>query len=285
MDEDSPYHNKNRKKRITLMRGVVLEEAVLKNKFDRSVSLLCWAFNEQESIEDYLRRATRLMDATVVDYEIVLIDDGSTDRTFEIADAFRKTNPRLKIYKNETNLNVGLSSRRAIQKATKEFLFWQTIDWSYDISNLRSFLEYLKIYDVVQGVRTGYLTKRSDTLSKAIVSVVNYIVIRVLFKIPVSDFQNVTFYPSAWIQSVEFEAASSFANPECLIKSYWKGKSIKEVPINFISRNKGVSKGTKIRPIMNSVKDIFRLWFKWIVLGKRGVINKGLVYSINDNSA
>lgn len=262
-----------------------MEEAVLKNKFDRSVSLLCWAFNEQESIDDYLRRAAKLMDDTVIDYEIVLIDDGSTDRTFEIADAFRKINPRLKIYKNGANLNTGLSSRRAIQNATKEFLFWQTIDWSYDISNLRSFLEYLKIYDIVQGVRTGYLTKRSDTLSKAVVSVVNYIVIRTFFRIPVSDFQNVTFYPTAWIQSVEFEATSSFANPECLIKSYWKGKSIKEVPISFISRKKGVSKGTKLGPIMNSVKDIFRLWFRWIVLGKRGVINKGLVYSINGNNA
>ena len=115
-----------------------------KNKFDRSVSLLCWAYNEEDSIQGYLEKATQLMETTIEDYEIVLIDDGSTDRTYEIAKAFEEKNPRLKIFKNERNLNVGISSQRAIQRASKEFLLWQTIDWCYDISDLRLFLEILK---------------------------------------------------------------------------------------------------------------------------------------------
>lgn len=188
------------------------------NKFDHGVSLLSWAYNEEESIRGYLERATALMENAVDDYEIVLIDDGSTDRTYQIADEFRKKDPRVKIFKNEKNLNVGISSQRAIQKASKEFLFWQTIDWSYDISDLRRALEYLKEYDIVQGVRIG--SKRSDTLSKAFVSIVNYILIRMLYRVPLSDFQNVTFYPSRWIRSIKFESNSSFSNPEGLIKSY-----------------------------------------------------------------
>ena len=52
----------------------------LKGKFDRSVSLLSWAYNEEDSILEFLEKATHLMDSTVEDYEIVLIDDGSTDR-------------------------------------------------------------------------------------------------------------------------------------------------------------------------------------------------------------
>lgn len=247
------------------------------SKFDRSVSLLCWAYNEEDSIEEYLKRAFALIDLAVEDYEIVLIDDGSTDRTYEIAKAFQETNPRLKIFQNECNLNVGISSRRAIQRASKEYLFWQTIDWSYDISNLREYLEYLKKYDIVQGVRPKSLTERSDNLKKAIVSIINYWIVKILFRIPLSDFQNVTFYPTKWIQSVKYEAVSSFANPEGLIKSYWNGMSIKEVPINFIPRAAGEAKGTRIKAIVKSVKDILRLWFKWIVLGKRGKIKKGSV--------
>ena len=273
-----------------------------KSKFDKNVSLLSWAYNEEKSILEFLEKAIRLMDSVVEDYEIILIDDGSTDRTYEIAKAFQEKNPRLKIFQNECNLNVGISSRRAIQRASKEFLFWQTVDWCYDISNLREFLEYLKTYDIVQGVRRApvqvkirflkpmvaivklfginHLTRRSDTISKAIVSLINYLLIRFLFRIPLSDFQNVTFYPTKWVQSIKMESTSSFANPELLIKSYWNGMSIKEVSINFISRKQDEAKGTKLVSIMNSVKDIFKFWIKWVVLGKQGHIKKGEIYRL-----
>jgi glycosyltransferase involved in cell wall biosynthesis len=268
-------------------------------KFDRSVSLLCWAYNEEDSIQEYLEKATRLMESSVEDYEIVLIDDGSTDRTYEVAEVFQENNSKLRIFRNERNLNVGLSSQRAIQRASKEFLFWQTIDWCYDISNLRSFLEYLRTYDIVQGVRrkpTGgeaslskllggsYLTGRSDTVQKAIVSLINYFLIRLLFRVPLSDFQNVTFYPTQWVQSIRYESKSSFANPEGLIKSYWKEKVIKEVPIDFIPRGKGKAKGTKLKAIINSVKDIFKLWWRWVFLGKRGKIKKGRIFRVNPST-
>ena len=276
-------------------------------KFDQSVSLLCWAYNEEDSIDGYLDHATQLMGDAVEDYEIVLIDDGSTDRTYEIAKAFQEKHPRLKIFRNECNLNVGFSIRRAIQNASKEFLFWQTIDWCYDISDLREYLEHLKMYDIVQGVRRKpvqvkikllkpfvafirffgikHLTRRSDTVSKAVVSVFNYLLIRILFRIPLSDFQNVTFYPTRWIQSIKYESKSSFTNPEGLIKSFWAGKSIKEVPINFIPRSRGEAKGTRIKSIMTSVQDIFALWFEWVVLGKRGRIQKGRIYRIGSREA
>ncbi len=280
-----------------------VNDEYLKKKFDRSVSLLCWAYNEEDSIKEYLEKATDLLDRYVEDYEIILIDDGSTDRTYEIAKTFQKKNIRLKIFQNEKNLNVGISSQRAIQKASKEYLFWQTIDWCYDIANLRLFLEYLKTYDIVQGVRRKpvevkirflkpfvlilklfgikHLTKRSDNVQKALVSVINYILIRLLFRVPLSDFQNVTFYPTKWIQSVKYEAKSSFANPEGLIKSYWNGMSIKEAPISFIPRNKGEAKGTRPQAIISSVKDILKLWFRWVVLGRRDFTGEGKIYRLN----
>ncbi len=262
-----------------------------KDKFDKNVSLVCWAYNEEECIKEFLETATKLLDENVSDYEIVLIDDASKDKTYEIARTFQEKNPRLKIFKNERNLNIAISCQRAIQKASKEFLFWQSVDWGYDISNLRQFLEYLKKYDVVQGVRVKpadvkikflkplafflklfgikHITRRSDTIVKAFISLVNYLIIRFLFRVPLSDFQNVTFYPTAWIQSIHFESKSSFINPEALIKSYWNGKSIKEVPIDFISRKKGAAKGTKLKSILRSIYDIFRLWFKWVVLRRK----------------
>jgi glycosyltransferase involved in cell wall biosynthesis len=272
-------------------------------KFTRGVSLLCWGYNEEDSIGEFLERATELLSNAVEDYEIVFIEDGSTDRTYEIAKAFGEKNPKLRIYQNEKNLNVGISSRRAIQRATKEFLFSQTIDWSYDISKIREFLEFLDSYDIVQGSRRSpvktrfplitpvitllqmlnprHLGARSDTLSKGMVSIINYVLVRVLYGVPLSDFQNITVYPTKWVQSLQYEAKSSFANPEGLIKSYWQGMSIKEVPISFIPREKGEAKGTKIKAIIASVKDVFGLWLKWRLQGKRIFARRGKVCRLN----
>ena len=261
--------------------------------------MLSWAYNEEGSVSDFLERAAQLMESVVEDYEIILIDDGSTDKTYEIAKKFQEKNPKLKIIKNKKNRDIGIVIPRAIQAATKEYLFWQMVDWCYDISNLREFLEYLKKYDIVLGARRKpvkvklkflkpiavilrlfgikHLTRRSDSILKAIISVIHYLLVRILFNIPVSDFHNTTFYSTKLAQSIKHEANSSFVVPETLLKSYWNEKSIKEVPINFISRKVGESKGTRVKTIMSSIKDICRLWFKWIVLGKRGTIRKGKI--------
>jgi glycosyltransferase involved in cell wall biosynthesis len=261
--------------------------------------MVSWAYNEEDLIEEFLYKAEKLLDSVTADYEIILIDDGSTDKTYQLAAEFQKKNPRLKIFRNGRNLNIGYSNRRGVKEATKEFLFWQTVDWSYDISDLRNNLEHVKKYDVVQGVRKNplvfkgkflrplriviklfginHLTKRSDTVLKAIISVTNYLLVRFLFRIPLADFQNVTIYPTKWIQTVKYESDSAFFNPEGLIKSYWSGKSIVEVPINFIPRKKGIPKGTTPRALFNAVRDIFTLYFKWVLLGKRGEIKKGKI--------
>jgi glycosyltransferase involved in cell wall biosynthesis len=274
-------------------------------KFDRGVSLVCWAYNEEELIEAFLRRARHLLGKYVEDYEIVVVDDCSTDRTNEIVTRLAEEIPQIRLIRNPVNLNVGLSSQKAIMSAEKEFVFWQTIDWSYDILCLRAFLELLKSYDVVAGVRRApvevvdqlrlikpllgvlklfginHITHRSDSIGKALVSVVNYILIRALFRVPLSDFQNVVFYPTELIQSIELESRSSFANPEALLKAYWRGASTIEVPISFLPRRRGVAKGTRFSAIKNSVGDILCLWFRWIVLGKQERRERGAIRRLN----
>lgn len=131
--------------------------------FDRSVSLLCWAYNEEQLIGGYLLRANELLRTTVADYEIVVVDDCSTDNTHQIVTTLQHELPRVRLLRNATNLNVGLSFQKAIMSATKDYVFWQTIDWSYDVSLLRTFLELLKTHDIVAGVRRS----RSRTESRS----------------------------------------------------------------------------------------------------------------------
>jgi glycosyltransferase involved in cell wall biosynthesis len=248
-----------------------------------SLTMLGWALNEEESIGEYIERAERCLSELTDDYELIVIDDGSTDGTWEIAKEYQRSRSWLRLYRNERNRGSGYNTKRAIGLAQKDYLFWQTVDWAYDIRPLMASLSLLAKYEVLQGVRlapispTGLFAKRSDHFGKAVVSVVNYLLIRFLFRLPLRDYQNVTVYPRSLIQSVELETESAFTNPECLLKVWWKGTTIKEVPVSFIKREKGIAKGTRLPAVLAAVRDVLYWWFRWIVLGKRKDKDRGHV--------
>jgi glycosyltransferase involved in cell wall biosynthesis len=261
-----------------------LPEHVALGKFTCSVSMLAWAYNEETLVESFLERATALLDRVATDWEIVLVDDGSTDRTNEIATAFAAREPRVRLIRHEHNLNVGMACRTAIAHASKEFLFWQTVDWSYDISKLRVFLELLMHFDAVQGIRPvpirlmSYIPvlrsiyrvrRRSDSFYKAVISLGNYYVLSILFGVRFHDFQNVTFYRTRVVQALPLVARTSFVNPELLLRNYYRGSRFIEVPIRFISRRNGVAKGTRLRVVLRSIIDTFRNWISWGVSSRR----------------
>lgn len=265
-------------------------------KFEHSVSLVGWGYNEEALVGEFVERAYAMMSQHVEDFEIILVDDGSTDRTGEILAQAAERYPELRVITFPKNQGIGEAANQAIAAATKDHLFWQTMDWSYDLTDLRYFLELTKHYNVVAGVRrspissgstaaflrraSSHIQKRSDNLMKAVVSVSNYLVVRLLFNFPMSDYQNITFYPTRLIQSIEMESRSSFGNPEYLMKSCWKGASILEVPISFIPRTKGEAKGTRVGSILKSVSDILKLWFRWTFVqrlpfqGQKGSIRR-----------
>jgi glycosyltransferase involved in cell wall biosynthesis len=255
-----------------------LPEHVSLGKFDRSVSLGAWGYNEELLVESFLTRAIDLLDRTVHDWEIVFVDDGSTDSTPEILREFTPREPRLRVVRHPRNLNVGMAFRTALATASKEYFFSQTVDWSYDVSKLRVFLELLKHFEVVQGIRPvpirllSYIPvirsiyriqRRSDTLYKAVISLANYYILRILFGAGFHDFQNITFYPIRMVRHIELVGRTSFANPELLLKSYYRGATFIEVPIRFIKRDMGVAKGTKIRTVIRSLADTARNWIAW----------------------
>jgi hypothetical protein len=116
---------------------------------------------------------------------------------------------------------VGFAFRTALATAEKEYFFSQTVDWSYDLSKLRVFLELLRHFDVVQGIRPvpirlfSYvpvirsiyrIQRRSDTFYKAIISLTNYYILRILFGARFHDFQNITFYPTKLVREIKLVA-------------------------------------------------------------------------------
>src|SRR5215510_14843941 len=247
-------------------------------KLGHSVSVVCYAYNEEDLIAEFFKKAVDTVKAVVTDYEVVFVDDCSTDRTWEIAQRWARENGRIRIYRNDRNRNIGYSFKRGVSLAKKEFLFWQTIDWSYDLSDLRIFLQLMDHCGLVVGVRPvpmrllAYIPvvrsiyrvrTRSDDFLRAMVSLANYYVLRILFGLNVHDFQNIQFHRTKTLQSFDLRGESSFLGIEMMIRARSIGLDMIEVPIGFLPRTKGISKGIRLGAIWKSCRDIARNWIAW----------------------
>lgn len=251
---------------------------LLNRKFDRSVSLITYGYNEELLVQEFLERAIAMLEACAEDYELVFVDDGSTDRTAEIVAAFAVSHPQVRLIKNAKNMNTGPSFKRAVAEARKDYIFWQMVDWCYDLTDLRVFLELLKIFDVVVGVRPTperllshipviksfyRVRSRSDSFMRAVVSLTNYYVLKIMYGLDFHDFQNVHFYPRKVLQKDALQGNSSFLSAECLVRAQQQGMSFIEVPIGFFPRKAGDAKGFKPLTLYRSLRDIVVNWVDW----------------------
>ncbi len=239
--------------------------------FRPPLSMLGWALNEEENLAEYVQRAETFLSSVSDDYELVLIDDGSTDRTWALAGELQATRPWLTILKNDRNRGPGYCYRRGIAAASKQYFMAQTVDWAYNIDAFRPLMDKLREYDILQGVRPGefslsVLRRRSDSFYKGVVSLTNYALIRVLFQLPFADFQNVTVCPTRLAQALTLESEGSFTNPEVMMKLYWGGASFLQVPVLFQKRGRGKGTGTRAGAIAKSIGEIVGSWCRWIVL-------------------
>ena len=250
-----------------------------------SLSMLGWAFNEEDNVAEYVSKAEAFLSSVSDDYELILFDDGSSDETWRIMTELAAARPWLRPVKNDRNRGPGYCYRTGIAKASKVYFMAQTVDWAYDIDAFKPVLNRLRAYDILQGVRPGEyslaaLYSRSDSLYKGVVSLTNYTLIRVLFRLPFDDFQNVTICPTRLAQPLPLESEGSFTNPEVMMKLYWAGASFLQVPVRFQKRGRGKGTGTRVGAIVQSIADILGKWLRWVVFGRYPKRGRGLVDSI-----
>jgi len=231
-----------------------------------SLSMVVPALNEELLLEEFLRKSVADLRRVADDFEILLVDDGSTDRTLAIAKELAREIPELRILSFGRNLGTGKNIVPAYQEATKEIVFNNTVDAFFDTGDLPHILPHLEHFDAVSGYRTDL---KANNLYQKALTTGNRLLIRLLFGMPFRAFQTLQFHRRGFLQQIELEAASSFLSPELLYKAWRSGKTVKEIPVTFHPRTRGKAKGGKPIHVLRSLCDIFRFWFQWVVL-RRG---------------
>ena len=229
----------------------------------RSVSLCSWACNEESIIDEFVRKTIVDLERVADDYELIVVDDGSTDRTLERLRALQTTTPALRVTSHGRNLGYGKCFDTTLRMATKDVVLWNTVDMFFDTAELPRFLQYLGEFDLIQGVRTDLL---ANHLRGKLTTIVNYWLIRLLFGIRMSEFQNVKVLRRALMDRIHLQARSGFVNAEIGLKAHFLGARIKEVPMQFHSRKGGEPKGAPIAVLWTTLSDVLGLWFQWVVL-------------------
>jgi|Deesub1362B_J571_1020462.scaffolds.fasta_scaffold03022_3 glycosyltransferase involved in cell wall biosynthesis len=119
-----------------------------------AVSVVIPAYNEEENIQELLRRTTEALKKSEKDFEIILVDDGSQDRTFSIAKKIAQENSRITVLKHQCKKGKSLSLRSGFKYARGKIVVMMDADLQYDPHEIRRLLEPIKEgYDVVNGCR------------------------------------------------------------------------------------------------------------------------------------
>ena len=237
-------------------------------KFEKSLSMVVCGLNEEELIVEFLEKSIADLKAVCDDWEIVFLNDGSTDRTSELAHAVAAGEPRVRIIDSPHNLGTGANVAVAYQHARKDIVFNNTVDAFFDTADLVWILPHLRKFDSISGCRTDL---KANNGYQKLLTTVNRGLISLLFPVKLKAYQTVQFHPIELFRQITIEGRSSFVSPELLIKAHTLGYRIGEVDVVFHGRTKGTAKGGGFRSVARSLRDIFKFWLRWVVLGRRSV--------------
>ena len=224
----------------------------------RSLGIFFPAFNEAENIGPLLDEAIRDLSALTENFEIVVVDDGSRDRTADIVREYSARHPQVRLVSHPTNLGYGHALRTGLSATRGDAVALVDGDRQFRIADLRPLLDLLDDVDVV----AGYRIVRADPRSRLLIARIYKIVLRALFGLRVRDpdcgFKVVS---RAVVDTVapQLVSGSAFISPEILIRSQLAGFRMKEVGVPHHPRVAGTPKGATPKVIARTLGEIARL--------------------------
>lgn len=222
-----------------------------------SISVFFPCKNEEDNVRPLVNDTVEVLEKLDADYEIIVVDDGSTDRTGEIADEFAEKNPRIKVVHHTEDKGYGAALQSGFRSACKELIFYTDGDRQFDIRELVDIIPMIRDYDIV----SCYRINRQDNLLRKINGFCWSRLVNVLFGLRLKDIDCAfKLYKKEIFDNIQMKSTGALIDTEILARAHRKGYTIAQRGVRHYPRTHGKQSGADIKVIIRAFKELFKLY-------------------------
>lgn len=221
-----------------------------------SLSVIIPAFNEEGNLEAAVDVILSTLNGRSDSYELLIVNDGSTDGTRKIADRLANTNPAIKVVHNDGNKGLGFSLRRGFGLASKKYVTWCAGDNPMLDTSLKEMFDHLGRADLI----ISYVANPEfRSLGRRFLSRAYVLLLNSLFGLNLKYYNGFTIYKSESVNGLKTTTEGFSFLAEILILLIKSGCSYVEVPTYHRLRSHGQSKAFKFQNFRDVVSSLFSL--------------------------
>jgi len=221
-----------------------------------SISVFFPCYNEQENVGRTVEKALEVMQHLNVDFEVIIVDDGSSDGTGRIADEIAERDGRVKVVHHEGNLGYGAALQSGFKAATKELVFYTDGDGQFDINEMPPLLRLMEQYDIV----SCYRLNRRDPIIRKINAWCWTRLVCAMFGLKIRDIDCAfKLYKREIFDKIELSSTGALIDAEILARAARNGYRIIQKGVHHYPRTAGTQTGANLRVISRAFKELFKL--------------------------
>jgi putative flippase GtrA len=225
-----------------------------------SLSIILPAYNEEQIIAATVQQVRSALPTWTDDFEIIVVNDGSTDQTGAIVDQLAEADAHVRVVTHQRNQGYGATLADGFAAARKELTFFMDSDGQFDIQNLGELLRFIESYDAV----IGYRRDRQDTWMRKLNAWGWKTIVRLILGVHVRDIDCAfKVLRTDFLHQYPLETRGALINAELLFKLKSAGYTWKEVGVRHLPRQGGKATGANLRVIARAFRELFLFARKW----------------------
>jgi dolichol-phosphate mannosyltransferase len=231
-----------------------------------SLSVLVPALNEQRDLEPTVRQLIRVVGGVCEDFEIIIVNDGSTDRTGAIAQRLVQEESRVRLLENPSNMGLGYSYARGVREASKTHFVYVPGDNTWPESSIGEILRHLGKADVI----TSYATNPEVRVGfRRLVSTAYTVALNTLFGHKMRYFNGLSVYPREFLLTRPITTWGFGFQAETLLKALDAGLSVVEVGVPIDEAAARKSRALSLRNFLSVAKTVVTTFWTLRVATRR----------------